>query len=176
MTSRIPLRPANTARGSGYIPRPHSQIGDPIGNFIYHNNIIQTIMPENNVQFNHTPIRRGMQHSTLSNSDVITIDKIGVYKVDFTLTIEPFPDISAIPDGHIFCITLNQQEIFFTVVGTYQPNTMTPYQLTGSSIIDIDAINTHLSIKNLSSIPVTLTATVNGIEIAGAVLNIVKLS
>lgn len=176
MSGRIPTL-ANRPQPSRtqYKPRPSVAVATPIAHLVYNSNVTQTINNNATVQFNKTTVLRGLNFNTVTNRDDLVISKAGIYEIKYVLTIEPYPDSTAAPTGHVFVLTLNGQNVSDTTVGDHQPNNLTPYQIVGHAVINVTNDNTVLNIKNLSVLPVTLTKSVNSVEVCGATLTVVKL-
>ncbi len=155
-----------------YKPNPSYNIGCPVIGAYYKSSTPQIVLPNDNVIFNTKSLSRKI---SICNDDCyFIIAATGNFKIDFVLTLEPNSDISS-PEAHIFGLVLNDNIISNGVFGSFQPNGIGSYQLCGSITQVITTAGSKIGLRNLSIIPVTLTNSINGIEITGASINIIKI-
>ena len=80
---------------------------------------------------------------------------MGVYKAEFTLTLDPQADTSAPPDDHALFIVVNGAVSSPSKFGNGQHASIAPYQITGSVIINVPVNNTTISLRNVGKAPVS---------------------
>lgn len=164
---------SNRHRILPYKPKPSYSVGAPVIGAYYKSNIPQIIATSENVRFNMKTLSRKIM---LCHDDCsFTIEVPGNYKIDFILSIEPNVDLTGPPEAHIFGLTLNGNIINTGIFASYQPNNIGSYQLCGSITQAVNGNCNVIGLKNLSMVPITLTSSVNGIEIIGATINIIKI-
>jgi hypothetical protein len=147
------------------------------GHVIYYDAFTsQTIASGSNIKFNITgPKSSNIVHSDSINNDVITVGPRGVYKVEYTLTLDPQADTSAPPDDHVFAIVANNIVNVPSKFGNGQHNSIATYQINGSTLLVLDTDNTNISLRNVGATVVTLAKSLDTTTVVGASLILTKL-
>lgn len=150
--------------------RSHAQIT------YYDANVSQTISNGLNVKFNTNSFKSpDIVHNEITNNDTIIFLNIGVYKIEYMLTLEPNIDVTTV-DEHIFAAYLNNVLCVNSKFGAGQSGNVTPYQLNGSFLLNVSSCNSTLTLKNIGSIPVTLARSIDSNSCVGANIVILRIS
>ena len=166
--------------GCGRCYRPCAPLARPCnsyGQVIYYDAFTsQTINSGANVKFNITgPKSADIVHSDSISNDVITLAQKGVYKLEYTLTLDPQADTSAPPDDHVFAIVANGITNVPSKSGNGQHNSIATYQIHGATLLTVDSDNTAITLRNVGATATTLAKSLDTTTVVGAYLLITKL-
>lgn len=145
--------------------------------FIYYDTFtVQTIASGASVKFNINGHKSDdIKHNDSLNNDIIVLDKCGIYKVDFVLTLDPQSDTSAPPDDHVFALIINNVLYPPSKFGNGQHNSIAPYQINGSAIIDVPDEST-IKLVNVGATAVTLVKSLDTTTVVGASVTITRIN